>query len=56
LTPKVDAMTAAITAPAVEARIWRNENFTRAGQSPGTGTTTWAMNWRAPESRTQSCP
>ncbi len=29
LTPKVDAMTAAITAPAVEARIWRNENFTQ---------------------------
>jgi len=27
-TPKVDAMTAAITAPAVEARIWRIENFT----------------------------
>jgi hypothetical protein len=31
LTPKVDAMSAAITAPAVEARICRNENFTRAG-------------------------
>jgi hypothetical protein len=29
LTPKVDAMIAAITAPAVEARIWRNENFTQ---------------------------
>lgn len=28
LTPKVDAMIAAITAPAVEARICRNENFT----------------------------
>ena len=28
LTPKTDAMTAAITAPAAEARIWRNENFT----------------------------
>ena len=28
LTPKIDAMTAAITAPAVEARIWRIENFT----------------------------
>jgi hypothetical protein len=28
LTPKVDATTAAMTAPAVEARIWRNENFT----------------------------
>jgi hypothetical protein len=33
LTPKVDAMTAAITAPAVEARICRMENFT-AGVSP----------------------
>ena len=29
LTPKTDAMTAAITAPAVEARIWRIENFTQ---------------------------
>lgn len=28
LTPKVDATMAAMTAPAVEARIWRNENFT----------------------------
>ena len=28
LTPKVDATTAAMTAPAVEARIWRIENFT----------------------------
>ena len=28
LTPKVEAITAAITAPAAEARIWRNENFT----------------------------
>jgi len=28
LTPKVEAMTAAITAPPVEARIWRRENFT----------------------------
>ncbi len=28
LTPKLDAMTAAITAPAAEARIWRIENFT----------------------------
>lgn len=28
LTPKVDATRAAMTAPAVEARIWRNENFT----------------------------
>ena len=28
LTPKMDAMTAAATAPAVEARIWRIENFT----------------------------
>jgi len=28
LTPKVDATTAAMTAPAVEARICRNENFT----------------------------
>jgi hypothetical protein len=27
-TPKTDAMTAALTAPAVEARIWRIENFT----------------------------
>ena len=27
-TPKVDAMTAAITAPTDEARIWRSENFT----------------------------
>ena len=27
-TPKTDAMTAAATAPAVEARIWRMENFT----------------------------
>jgi hypothetical protein len=27
-TPKTDAMTAAHTAPAVEARIWRMENFT----------------------------
>ena len=29
LTPKIDAMTAAHTAPAVEARIWRIENFTQ---------------------------
>jgi hypothetical protein len=28
LTPKVDATMAAMTAPPVEARIWRNENFT----------------------------
>ena len=28
LTPKIDAMIAAITAPAAEARIWRMENFT----------------------------
>ena len=28
LTPKVDAMTAAMTAPTAEARIWRTENFT----------------------------
>ena len=28
LTPKTDAMRAAITAPAAEARIWRTENFT----------------------------
>jgi len=28
LTPKIDATTAAQTAPAVEARIWRIENFT----------------------------
>jgi len=28
LTPKVDAMSAAMTAPAAEARIWRTENFT----------------------------
>ncbi len=28
LTPKVEAITAAITAPTAEARIWRNENFT----------------------------
>jgi hypothetical protein len=28
LTPKVDAMTAAATAPAVEAKICRKENFT----------------------------
>jgi hypothetical protein len=27
-TPKTDAMRAAHTAPAVEARIWRIENFT----------------------------
>ena len=47
LTPKIDAMIAAITAPAAEARIWRNENFTQgclvapghhggAGGGPGT--------------------
>ena len=47
LTPKTDAMIAAITAPAAEARIWRNENFTQgylvapghhggAGGGPGT--------------------
>ncbi len=30
LTPKIDAMEAAITAPAAEARIWRTENFTPA--------------------------
>ncbi len=28
LTPKADAMSAARTAPAAEARIWRSENFT----------------------------
>lgn len=28
LTPKLEATTAAMTAPAVEARIWRTENFT----------------------------
>ena len=28
LTPKADAISAARTAPATEARIWRNENFT----------------------------
>jgi hypothetical protein len=28
LTPKVDAISAARTAPAAEARIWRTENFT----------------------------
>ena len=28
LTPKVEATRAAMTAPAVEARIWRSENFT----------------------------
>lgn len=28
LTPKVEAMIAAITAPPTEARIWRKENFT----------------------------
>jgi hypothetical protein len=27
-TPKIEAITAAITAPPAEARIWRNENFT----------------------------
>ena len=47
LTPKIDAMSAAITAPAAEARIWRTENFTQgylvalgghvgAGGRPGT--------------------
>ena len=30
LTPKVDATSAAMTAPAVDARIWRSENFTPA--------------------------
>ena len=29
LTPKIDAMSAAITAPAALARIWRTENFTQ---------------------------
>ena len=29
LTPKAEAISAAITAPAAEARIWRTENFTR---------------------------
>ena len=33
LTPKTDAMTAAHTAPAVEARIWRIENFTQGVSS-----------------------
>jgi hypothetical protein len=33
LTPKSDAMTAAHTAPAVEARIWRIENFTQGVSS-----------------------
>ncbi len=33
LTPKTDAMTAAHTAPAVEARIWRIENFTQSVSS-----------------------
>ncbi len=28
LTPKAEAIRAAITAPAAEARIWRTENFT----------------------------
>ena len=32
-TPKTDAMTAAHTAPAVEARIWRIENFTQGVSS-----------------------
>lgn len=32
-TPKTDAMTAAQTAPAVEARIWRIENFTQGVSS-----------------------
>ncbi len=37
LTPKLDAMSAAITAPAAEARIWRKENFTplRSDRAPG---------------------
>ena len=56
-TPKADAISAASTAPAAEARIWRSENFMGGcGQSPGTGVTERAMNWRAPESRTQSWP
>jgi hypothetical protein len=33
LTPNTDAMTAAATAPAVEARIWRIENFTQGVSS-----------------------
>jgi hypothetical protein len=33
LTPKTDAMIAAHTAPAVEARIWRIENFTQGVSS-----------------------
>ena len=57
LTPKPDAMTAASTAPAAEARIWRSENFTAGCVSRrATGATARAMNWRAPESSTQSCP
>ena len=48
LTPKTDAMTAAITAPVAEARIWRTENFTpgylvapgrHSGADGGPGTT-----------------
>jgi hypothetical protein len=33
LTPKSDAMTAAHTAPAVDARIWRIENLTQGVSS-----------------------
>ena len=45
LTPKIDAMTAAITAPAVEARIWRMaELHASAVESPTRGSTARAMN------------
>lgn len=63
VTPKLDAMSAAITAPAAEARICRTENFTPTEEtnayevgSSVAGSMALATNRVAPESRTRSCP